>query len=400
MDLSSGPEYERFRDQLREFIEQHRERAPSAQGVMGARASQAMLAWQRLLIERGYAARTIPREYGGYGAEPDILKTIIIGEEFARAGVTAGVSGPGVDMLVPTLLEHGNEEQKRRFLAATIRGEIVWCQGYSEPGSGSDLASLQTSGVAEGDQLVINGQKVWTSSAHIADMMFALVRTEPGEKKHAGISYVLIPMDAAGLEVRPLLTMTGDAEFNQVFFRDVRIPMANLVGRRGQGWEIANTTLKHERQVAGNPRELEATLQSLVELMQAETCNGVRAIDQASFRERLLRLQARVLSLKCHSMRLSTCDLRREPSGAAGLVVKLQACELMHQMAALALDSMGELGVLYDGSKYQRADGSWQSEYMTWIGLIIAGGTAQIQKNIISERGLGLPREPRPIGGV
>jgi len=400
MDLSSGPEYERFRDQLREFIEQHRERAPSAQGVMGARASQAMLAWQRLLIERGYAARTIPREYGGYGAEPDILKTIIIGEEFARAGVTAGVSGPGVDMLVPTLLEHGNEEQKRRFLAATIRGEIVWCQGYSEPGSGSDLASLQTSGVAEGDQLVINGQKVWTSSAHVADMMFALVRTEPGEKKHAGISYVLIPMDAAGLEVRPLLTMTGDAEFNQVFFRDVRIPMANLVGRRGQGWEIANTTLKHERQVAGNPRELEATLQSLVELMQAETCNGVRAIDQASFRERLLRLQARVLSLKCHSMRLSTCDLRREPSGAAGLVVKLQACELMHQMAALALDSMGELGVLYDGSKYQRADGSWQSEYMTWIGLIIAGGTAQIQKNIISERGLGLPREPRPIGGV
>ena len=400
MDLSSGPEYERFRDQLREFIEQHRERAPSAQGVMGARASQAMLAWQRLLIERGYAARTIPREYGGYGAEPDILKTIIIGEEFARAGVTAGVSGPGVDMLVPTLLEHGNAEQKRRFLAATIRGEIVWCQGYSEPGSGSDLASLQTSGVAEGDQLVINGQKVWTSSAHIADMMFALVRTEPGEKKHAGISYVLIPMDAAGLEVRPLLTMTGDAEFNQVFFRDVRIPMANLVGRRGQGWEIAHTTLKHERQVAGNPRELEATLQSLVELMQAETCNGVRAIDQASFRERLLRLQARVLSLKCHSMRLSTCDLRREPSGAAGLVVKLQACELMHQMAALALDSMGELGVLYDGSKYQRADGSWQSEYMTWIGLIIAGGTAQIQKNIISERGLGLPREPRPIGGV
>ncbi len=400
MDLSFGAEHEQFRDQLREFIEQHRERAPSGQGVMGARASDAMLAWQKLLIERGYAARSIPREYGGYGGEPDILKTIIIGEEFARAGVTAGVSGPGVDLLVPTLLEHGSEEQKQRFLAATIRGEIVWCQGYSEPGSGSDLASLQTSGVEDGDEFVINGQKVWTSSAHIADMMFALVRTEPSEKKHAGISYVLIPMDAPGLEVRPLRTMTGDAEFNQVFLSDVRIPQTNVVGRRGQGWEIAHTTLMHERQIAGNPRDLEATLQSLVELMEDETCNGVRAIDQASFRERLLRLQARVLSLKCHSMRLSTCDLRQEPTGVAGLVVKLQACELMHQMAALALDSMGELGVLYHGSKYQRADGSWQSEYMTWIGLIIAGGTAQIQKNIISERGLGLPREPRPSSGA
>jgi alkylation response protein AidB-like acyl-CoA dehydrogenase len=151
MDLSFGAEYESFREQVREFIEQHRDRAPSAQGVMGARASAAMLAWQKLLLERGYAARAIPRRYGGYGGEPDPLRTLIIGEEFARAGVTAGVSGPGVDMLVPTLLEHGSEEQKERYLAATIRGEIVWCQGYSEPGSGSDLASLQTSGVEDGE---------------------------------------------------------------------------------------------------------------------------------------------------------------------------------------------------------------------------------------------------------
>ena len=229
-------------------------------------------------------------------------------------------------------------------------------------------------------------------------MMFALVRTEAEAKRHAGISYVLIPMDAPGIEVRPLRTMTGDAEFNQVFLSDVRVSQANVVGRRGEGWAIANTTLKHERQVAGNPRDLEAMLQSLVALLERETCNGVRAIDHASFRERLLRLQARVLSLKCHAMRLLTCDLRGESLGVAGLVVKLQACELMHQMAGLAIDAMGELGVLYDGSKYVRDDGSWQSEYMMWIGFIIAGGTAQIQKNIISERGLGLPREPRPAG--
>jgi alkylation response protein AidB-like acyl-CoA dehydrogenase len=401
MKLSFGPEYEAFRGEVQRFIEKNRALAPKAgAGVAAGPASEKLRDWQRLLIENGYAARTIPKEYGGFGAEPDILKAVIIDEEFNAGGVSRGIGGQGPQMLVPTLLEAGSEEQKRRWIPPTLDGEIVWCQGYSEPGSGSDLASLQTSGVEDGDELVLNGQKVWTSSAHVADMMFALVRTEPGEKKHAGISYVLIPMDTPGLEVRPLLTMTGDAEFNHVFLSDVRIPQSNVVGRRGQGWEIAHTTLKHERQVAGNPRDLEATLQALVEVMQAETCNGVRAIDQASLRERLLRLQARVLSLKCHSMRLSTCELRQEPSGVAGLVVKLAACELMHQMAALALDSMGELGVLYYGSKYQRAEGRWQSEYMTWIGLIIAGGTAQIQKNIISERGLGLPREPRPGAGA
>jgi len=193
--------------------------------------------------------------------------------------------------------------------------------------------------------------------------------------------------------------MTGDAEFNQVFFSDAHVPLSNVVGRRGQGWEIAHTTLEHERQVAGNPGGLESTLNALIALMESEMRNDVRALDRESFRERLLRLQARVLSLKCHSMRLLTCDLRNESPGIAGLVVKLQACELMHQMAALALDAMGELGVLYHGSKYERAEARWQSEYMMWIGFIIAGGTAQIQKNIISERGLGLPREPKlPTG--
>ena len=274
MDLGDGKKHERFRTELRDFIQQYRERAPEGQGVMGGRASEAMLAWQKLLLDRGYAARAIPREYGGCGREADLLETIILGEEFARAGVSAGVSGPGVDMLVPTLLEHGSEEQKRRFVPPTIRGEIAWCQGYSEPGAGSDLASLRTSAYLEGDDFVVDGQKVWTSSAHVADMMFALVRTEAGKNRHAGISYLLIPMNSRGVEVRPLRSMTDENEFNQVFLNAVRVPKANLVGRRGQGWEIANTTLAHERLVAGNPRELEATLQSLVALMKRERRNG------------------------------------------------------------------------------------------------------------------------------
>jgi len=396
MDLGDGKKHEHFRAELRDFIQQYRERAPESQGVMGGRASEAMLAWQKLLLDRGYAARAIPREYGGCGREADLLETIILGEESPRAGVPAGVSGPGVDMLGPTLLEHGSEEQKRRFVPPTIRGEIAWCQGYSEPGAGSDLASLRTSAHLEGDDFVVDGQKVWTSSAHMADMMFALVKSEPEKKRHAGISYLLIPMNSPGVEVRPLRSMTDEQEFNQVFLNAVRVPKANLVGQRGQGWEIANTTLAHERLVAGNPRELEATLQSLVALMKRERRNGQRGIDRAVFRDRLMRVQARVLGLKSHAMRLSTCEMKRESPGVAGLVVKLQACELMYRMATLAVDALGEVGVLQPGSKHAGSEASWQTAQMRWLGFIIAGGSAQIQKNIIAERGLGLPREPKP----
>lgn len=396
MDLSYGEEYESFRAQVREFLEKNKERAPRGMGGLGGRPGADQLAWQKLLIENGYAARTIPREYGGYGAEPDILKTVIIDEEFARAGASRGISGQGPAMLVPTLLEHGTEEQKQRWIGPTIRGEVLWCQGYSEPGSGSDLASLQTNAREDGADFLINGQKIWTSSAHFSDMMFVLVRTEPDAPKHAGISYILLPVNTPGIEIQPLRTMTGGAEFNQVFFSDVRVPRANVVGRRGEGWKIANTTLKHERNMLGNAGQLEASLQSLIRLMETEERNGVRAIQSPAFRDRLLELQGWTLALKYHSMRLLTCALRGEWPGVAALVVKLQGCELSHQIAALALDVMGELGMLYHRSKYERAHGFWQFQYMFSIGLIIGGGTAQIQKNIIAERGLGMPREPKP----
>lgn len=396
MDLSYGAEYESFRADVRAFLERNKDNAPRGMGGLGGRPDAPQLAWQKLLIENGYAARTIPKEYGGYGAEPDILKTVIIDEEFARAGASRGISGQGPAMLVPTLLEHGTEEQKRRWVGPTIRGEVLWCQGYSEPGSGSDLASLQTNAREDGDDFLINGQKIWTSSAHFSDMMFVLVRTERDAPKHAGISYILLPVSTPGIEIQPLRTMTGGAEFNQVFFTDVRVPKANVVGHRGEGWKIANTTLKHERNMLGNAGQLEASLQSLVRLMETEERNGVRALQSPVFRDRLLELQGWTLALKYHSMRLLTCALRGEWPGVAALVVKLQGCELSHQIAALALDVMGELGMLYHRSKYERAHGFWQFQYMFSIGLIIGGGTAQIQKNIIAERGLGMPREPKP----
>jgi alkylation response protein AidB-like acyl-CoA dehydrogenase len=396
MDLRYGPEYEEFRAEVRRFLEAHRDDAPRAGIGRGANVSrERMIAWQRTLIEHGYAARTIPRAYGGYGAAPDLVQAIVIDEEFSAAGVSRGIAGQGVSMLVPTLLEHGSEEQKQKYVGPTVRGELLWCQGYSEPGSGSDLASLQTRAVEDGGDFVINGQKIWTSTAREADMIFALVRTEPQAKKHEGISYLVFPMSTPGIEVRPLHTLTGNAEFNEVFFSDVRVPKSSLVGRRGEGWKIGNTTLRHERNMLGSSSQTEAMFTSLVALMESEGAGGARAIDSPVLRDRLARLEGAVLAMKYHALRLLTCQLRGESPGVAGLIVKLRGCELNHQIAALALDVLGELGPLYRDGPHLRAHGAWPAQWMFSLGLIIGGGTAQIQKNIIAERGLGLPREPK-----
>ncbi len=395
MDLEYAPEYEAFRAQVRAFLDEHGAEAPRAGIGGGGGSRERTLAWQRRLIEHGFAARTIPKDYGGYGAQPDLLRSIIIDEEFARAGVSRGIGGQGASMLVPTLLEHGSEAQKREFVGPTIRGELLWCQGYSEPGSGSDLASLQTRAVEDGDDFLINGQKIWTSTAREAQMMFALVRTEPDARKHEGISYLVFPMSTPGIEVRPLHTLTGNAEFNEVFFTNVRVPKSSLVGRRGEGWKIGNTTLRHERNMLGSTSQTESMFASLVTLLQTETINGARAIDSPLLRDRLVRLEAGVLAMKYHALRLLTCELRGESPGVAGLIVKLVGCELNHQISGLALDVLGELGPLVRGSAHERAQGGWPFQWMFSLGLIIGGGTAQIQKNIIGERGLGLPREPK-----
>ncbi len=394
MELEFDARYAAFRMQVRNFVAKHK--PPKNWGLSDGNNAD-RVAWLSLLIEHGYWARTIPKEYGGYGAEPDLLETVIMDEEFNRAGVPRGMMAQGPAMLVPTLLNHGSEEQRRRWIGPTLRGEVIWCQGYSEPGAGSDLASLQTSAREEGDDFIINGQKIWTSTADKAQMCFILVRTEPDAKKHEGISYLLLPMDSTGIEVQPLRTMSGEIgenSFNQVFFTDVRVPKANVVGKRGEGWKIANTTLKHERNSLN--ANAEGILMRLTRLMKNETMGGVPAMASPVYRDRLMKLQARALSMKHHGMRMLTCSLKGESPGVAGLIVKLQNCQLNYDMAALALDVMGELGALYEHTKYERERGYWQAHSMFSLGLIIGGGTAQIQKNIIAERGLGLPREPKP----
>ena len=391
MDLSYGPEYESFRAEVVTFLTKHRDAAPKGGGM---RAS-ASLDWQKLLIENGYAARTIPEKYGGFGAEPDILKSRIIAEEFANAKTSTGLGGQGISMLVPTLLEMGTEEQKQQFIGPTLRGEMVWCQGYSEPGAGSDLASLRTSAVLDGDEWVVNGQKIWTSTAHIADWIFCLVRTEPDAPKHKGISFLLFEMDTPGIEIRPLVDMTGVANFNETFFTDVRVPKQQIVGERGQGWLVANAILGHERDSLGNPNITLARFNALIDLLKTETIDGQRLIDHPTYRDRLMRIQGRVMALRCNDLRILSAKLNNADATLARMIVKLQGTELRHDLEGLAIDAMGEFGLAYDDNPYVRDHGSWQAQYMFYLGLIIGGGTSQIQKNIISERGLDMPREPK-----
>jgi len=388
MDLSYSAEHEDFRRQTVAFIEANRHLAPRPGGPSA-------LAWQALLIENGYAARTIPKAYGGYGAEPDILKSRIIAEEFARAQISPGMGGQGISMLVPTLLEMGTEEQKVQFIGPTLRGEMLWCQGYSEPNAGSDLASLATKGELVGEEWVINGQKIWTSTAHLAHWMFCLVRTEPDAAKHEGISFLLFSMETPGIEIRPLVDMTGAANFNEVFFTDVRVAQHQIVGRRGQGWQVANSILRHERGSLADPNTMLSRVNALADMMKSETLDGRPVMDNPIYRDRLMQIQGRVLAMRCNDLRLLSAAVNRQNPGVAAMVVKLQGTELRHELEALAIDVLGELGLLYGDTPRLRGHGSWQRDYMYFLGLIIGGGTSQIQKNIIAERGLGMPREAK-----
>lgn len=392
MDLTFGSEYDEFRAEVQNFLANNGQRAPKGNELRGDTAKD----WQKLLIENGYTARTIPKEFGGFGAEPDILKSRIIAEEFSSARINSGLGGQGISMLVPTLLEMGTQEQKEQFIRPTIHGEMIWCQGYSEPGAGSDLASLTTSAVLEGDEWVVNGQKIWTSTAHIADWIFCLVRTEPDAPKHKGISFLLFDMKTPGIEIRPLVDMTGAANFNETFYTDVRLPKHQIVGERGQGWQVANAILGHERETLAPANIAQTRINALIELMKADTADGERLIDNPVYRDRLMKVQGQVMAMRFNELRVLSARLNPgQDAGLSRMITKLEGTELRHELEGLAIDVMGEIGLAYDDNPHLRNSGSWQREYMYFLGLIIGGGTSQIQKNIISERGLEMPREPK-----
>jgi alkylation response protein AidB-like acyl-CoA dehydrogenase len=301
----------------------------------------------------------------------------------------------GIVMLGPLLINYGSEEQRQKYLPRILACEDVWCQGYSEPNAGSDLAALRLEAVLDGDHWVVNGQKIWTSTAESADWMFCLVRTEPEAPRHRGLSFLLFSMATPGIRVRPLKTMTGDSHFNEVFFTDVRVPSDQIVGERGQGWQVANAVLLHERDDLGDPHATLGRLNALTELMKHETVDGRRILDHPVYRDRLMRMQGRVMAMRANDLRLLSAKINGKDAAIAAMIVKLQGTELRHELEGLAIDALGEFGILYGGGPHLRDEGSWQFMYMLYLGLIIGGGTSQIQKNIISERGLGMPREPK-----
>ncbi|TMA38366.1 MAG: acyl-CoA dehydrogenase [Deltaproteobacteria bacterium] len=402
MNLTYSAEYERFRTDVRRFLAEHWGESGGAAAdtiadLTGAsvRTDARATAFRLLAIERGYLYRHVPRRYGGAEQPPDPLKSAIIAEEFRRARAPFEIVGQGPSMLVPTLLEHGTEAQKDRFIRDTLLGTVRWCQGYSEPGAGSDLASLRTRAVLDGGHWVVNGQKIWTSNAQDADWMFALVRTEPEKPRHDGLSYFLIDMNTPGIDVRPLRQMTGDADFNEVFLENVRVPEDSVVGRRGQGWVVSRSTLKHERALIGGAHLTRRTFDGLVMLAQALERDGRPAIQDPVIRNRLVELEARLVAAEHHGHRLLTMSARGTEAGLASLVTKLYSTVLGYDIAKLAMDVAGDRGLLAPGEASAPAMGMFGLAYMWSLGVLIAGGAANIQRNIIAERGLGLPRDSR-----
>jgi len=394
VDLSYGVEMESFRGEVKRFLDEAW--PPKGEEAALPRKEQKSRFRERA-VESGYLDRSIPRKYGGSEQEPDVLRAQIIREEFTRARAPMEARGIGTMMLVPTLLERGTEWQKEKFVPPTIRGEVRWCQGYSEPGSGSDLASLKTRAELVGDEWVINGQKIWTSSAQEADYMFCLARTEPDAQKHAGISYLLIDMNQPGIDVRPLTQMTGDEDFNEVFFDDARTPADWIVGRRGEGWNVSRTTLKHERNSIGASAQTGMMMKALLGLAKSTRRNGRPAIEDPDVRQRLARVEGYVLAHQYSGYRQLTKDAAGESAGIISMMMKLISTNIGHDVAKLVLDLIGEDGLLAAGERKpgrpptgQRA---WISQYMYSLGIAIAGGTANIQRNVIAERGLGLPRD-------
>jgi alkylation response protein AidB-like acyl-CoA dehydrogenase len=408
MDLSYGPEYEVFRLEVRQFIADHWKGAPGDE--------EAIREFRELAARHGYMYRLIPKDYGGGGEEPDPLKSQVIREELALAKAPNELGGLGVQMLAATLLDRGQEWQKKKFIPKTLTGEYIWCQGYSEPGSGSDLASLRTSAVLIDDTWVINGQKVWTTGGHFAHYMFMLCRTEPEKPKHEGISYLLVDMQQPGIEVRPLKQITGTSEFNEVFFTDATTPADWIVGERGQGWSVANTTLAHERNMVGSVSASDHLFNSVIKLAKRRTIDGRPAIEDKGIRDELVRLQGYLESQRYSGMHQFTKGLANESAGVLPMLNKLAITEFGKQIAELALKLLGGTSLLAgsstqsmsptmaglaanhgasDGTPQRRTPGDerFMNQYLGSLGMAIAGGTSNIQRNIIAERGLGLPKD-------
>ncbi len=392
MDFNFTPEDEAFRAEFRAWL---KDNAPK-EGIPDADALAEddeggwyrRVEWCKKLSAGGWLGIDWPKEYGGRGAS--ILQTIVYHQELARVRAPLPYIGSGLGLIGPTLMHWGNEEQKKRFIPKILSVEEIWCQGYSEPNSGSDLASLQTRAVEDGDDFVVNGQKIWTSTAHHADWIFLLVRTDPEAPKHKGISYLLVDMHSPGITVRPLVQMTGASGFNEVFFDDVRVPKKNLVGEKNQGWQVAITTLMFERRGAGGPGI--GQMRELVRLAKRLHRGGKPAWEDASVRQRIAEFFCEAEALKYTGYRQLTRRLKGLPPGPEGSIMKLVSTELNLRVAMFAMELLGPYSQIEHNAPFAIDRGKWSFRMLAARGGTIAAGTNQIQHNIIGERVLGLPK--------
>jgi alkylation response protein AidB-like acyl-CoA dehydrogenase len=396
MDFQYSPEQEAFRREVRGWLQENLPADLCVDDAFDERVApdretfDRRVAWQRKMYASRWVGISWPATYGGRDAT--LLEQIIFDEEYfrARAPVLPGYSG--VNMAGPTIIEWGTEEQKRRFLPRILSGEDIWCQGYSEPGAGSDLASLATRAEDRGDHFVVNGQKVWTSGAQFADWIYALVRSDPTAPKHSGISYLLADMRTPGITVRPLVLMNGHRHFNEVFFVDVRVPKENLIGRQNEGWKPAMTTLMYERK-SGGGRSYTEQLARLRALAGELRVAGRPAWEDPLVRQGFAQLWIDATCLRYTRLRNITRQLRGEPPGPEGSILKLFGSELGVRIADFAGELLGPRVLLNQPSLAVPDGPRWYNRVVSARQYTIAGGTSEIQRNIIGERVLGLPKD-------
>ncbi len=392
MDFQFTEAQEAFRKEVRQWLEHNLPDELRGSGFAASRADveevRQLRGWQKKLAEAGYVGMDWPREFGGRGAS--IVEMIILYQEMARAESPQLVNRGGVSMLGPTLMKYGTPAQQKRFLPKILTAEEIWCQGFSEPNAGSDLANLQTRAVRDGDHFVVNGQKVWTSMAHVAEWCFLLARTDPAAPKHKGISFMLVDMKTPGITIRPLRQITGEAEFNEVFWDNVRVPEENLVGELNRGWEVAITTLAYERDLLTFIRQI-SLKNALHRVMRLARERG-RSVDPMT-RQRIADLWIGEQALQMNAYRSLTRILRGGSPGPEGSTSKLFWSQLDKEMAQLGTELLGPYSQLGRGTPHAVDEGQWEFYALLAQASGIRAGTTEILKNILGERVLGLPKD-------
>jgi alkylation response protein AidB-like acyl-CoA dehydrogenase len=392
MDFDFTPEQEAFRKEVRQWFERHLPDDLRGRGFAASRGDrdevQRLRAWQKTMYEAGYVGMDWPRQFGGRGAS--LVEQVIFYQEMARAESPQPVNRGGLSMLGPTLMKYGTPAQQARFLPRILTADEIWAQGFSEPNAGSDLANLQTRAVRDGSHYVVNGQKVWTSLAHVAEWCFLLARTNPDAPKHKGISFLLVDMTTPGITIRPLRQMTGESEFNEVFFDTVRVPVENLVHREHEGWSVAITTLAYERDLLTFIRHI--SLRTAVHRLIRVVKERGRSADPL-VRQQVARLWIGEQALQLGAYRSLTNILRGGAPGPEGSTAKLSWSRLDQDLAQVATEVLGPYSQILRGSDLAPDDGQWAFYAALAQASGIRAGTSEILRNILGERVLGLPKD-------